>query len=213
MKCRGTLLAIMTLTLAGGCAHHNDEEQAREDMLLLMPPTPVTDESADKAAADYWMTKPPVASASSPEFQKLWDACKDTARSMQFQIDLENYRDGVLTTQPMVSRQFYEFWRSDVGNTYGLLQSSLGTVRRRIVFEVKQEDSGDYVAQPKVLVERLAQTPTRVTSVQNFRNGVAPAGNIITDQGKVIPAVYWYAIARDEALEKRIARDVTSRLQ
>src|SRR5580698_2880473 len=71
---------------------------------------------AAQANSDYWFNKPAVASVASSDFQKLWTACRTTAINDQFEIDQEDYRLGFLTTLPMISKQFFEFWRSDAGD-------------------------------------------------------------------------------------------------
>jgi hypothetical protein len=170
-------------------------------------------EPAPEATPQYWMAKPAVAQITSGDFQKLWDACAQTLRSHQFPIEVEDYRDGVLRSAPVISRQIFEPWRRDTGTRHEMWVSTLGTVRRTIRFDVIRSGDGAYVAQPKVLVERLSQLQRRITSASEYALVFsAPGWNVVTDQGVVIPARYWYAIGRDEALERDLADSVRDKV-
>src|SRR6185312_6563447 len=63
---------------------------------------------------DYWFDKPAVTEVSSASFDRLWSACRDALVADGFTIDRTDFRDGVMTTLPLISKQFYEVWRMDV---------------------------------------------------------------------------------------------------
>src|SRR5207248_2965667 len=115
------------------------------------------------------------------------------------------------TTAPLVSRQFYEPWRDDVVDGHGLLLSSLATVRRTVRFEIARRDDGTFVLAPKVVVERYSSAERRITSVTeyldifNYRRALV---DVQTDEGTPVPVEYWYAIGRDPALERHLARAI-----
>jgi len=160
------------------------------------------------------MAKPAVAAATSSNFEKLWDACANTARNYQFPLDRQDYRNGVLTTQPVISKQVFEPWRRDAGTAHGIWQSTLDTIRRTIRFDFVRADDGSYIARPKVLVERLAQLQRRITSASEYTLVfTAPGANVTTDQGVIIAARYWYAIGRDEAMERDLANSVRDKVR
>ncbi|MDP9174612.1 MAG: hypothetical protein M3O30_12215 [Planctomycetota bacterium] len=112
----------------------------------------------------------------------------------------------------MVSKQIFEPWRRDAGGTYATLQSTLQTVRRTIRFEIFRMPEGAFEAQPKVLVEALSQIVPRITSPSQYREVfILPraTAEYRTDEGVAIPVRYWYAIGRDEAMERHIADEVS----
>lgn len=188
------LLAVVALT---GCAGRS----RRPD-----PPP-------EAGLVDYWLQRPAVARAEHRDFNQLWNACRKAVQARSFTVDRVDLRGGVMTTFPQVSAQAFEFWRRDVGAFGGLLESSLGTVRRSVRVEVRRRQDGTYVAEPKVVIERYAQTERRITSVARYAEVFAldPAEGGSREgarRGIDVPESYWYARGRDEALERRITADV-----
>jgi len=172
---------------------------------------PATAIDPQQATPQFWLDQPPAAQVSSDRFQSLWDACRESARDRFFNIDRDDYREGLLTTFPVISEQFFEPWRRDVGDGRELLQSSLATVRRTLRFEfVRDENQNSWTVTPKVLVERYSLAERRITSVTQYRTIIQ--GSVEPDRpgpdGKRIPNAYWYAIGRDTALEKTLAREI-----
>jgi hypothetical protein len=170
---------------------------------------------AAQANSDYWFNKPPVASVASPDFQKLWDACRATAINDQFEIDQEDYRLGLLRTFPMISKQFFEFWRSDAGDVREVAWDSLQTIRRTIRFDFTRQPDGSFIVYPKVLIETSAHPERRITSQAQYSQAfttVAEAPTIINDQGVSVPTRYWYSVGRDDAMEKELANSVREKL-
>src|SRR5690606_34268909 len=121
-----------------------------------------------------------------------------------------------ITTRPLQSRQALELWRGDVVDGPGLAQSTLGTVRRTIRFEFADSPDGDgYLVAPKVVVERRAVPERRVTDASRYRAAVAgtPTARRTDAEGDPLPAHYWYALGRDQALEQALAKDIQRLLQ
>jgi len=169
--------------------------------------------AAPEATAKYWMDQPAVAAVSSRDFQKLWDACANTVHNYLFPLDQEDYREGVMTSWPVISKQVFEPWRRDAGTHHEVWQSTLDTIRRTIRFDFVRDEDGTFVARPKVLVERLSQLQRRITSASEYTLVfTAPGANMTTDQGVIFPARYWYAIGRDETMEKDLADSVRDKV-
>jgi hypothetical protein len=167
----------------------------------------------ESAAPEYWLRKPAVAQVSDGDFTRLWNACRRAVESRSFVVDRVDLRDGMMTTFPTVSKQIFEPWRNDVGSFAGVVESTLGTVRRSVRVQVVRRDDGTYEATPKVVVERYAQTERRITSVARYTEvlGVDPAQQGTRERDRVgadLPVAYWYALGRDESLERQIADDV-----
>jgi hypothetical protein len=157
---------------------------------------------------DYWFDKPAVTEVSSPDFDKLWNACRATLVADGFVIDRTDYRDGVMTTLPLVSKQFYEVWRMDVVTVHDLAQSSLGTMRRTVRIDIRRGDDGKFHAAPRVVVDRFSLLAKRITSVAQYRSVFAITTNDVRlsteEEGPNVVAQYWYPVARDYNLEKDI---------
>ena len=152
----------------------------------------------------------------SGDFDKLWNACRASLVADGFTIDRTDYRDGVMTTLPLVSKQFYEFWRGDVVTAHDLAQSSLGTVRRTVRIHIRRDESGKFYAAPKVVVDRFSLLAKRITSVSQYRSVFALTSSDVRlsteAEGPNVVAQYWYPIARDYNLEKDIVRAAKGRL-
>ena len=192
-------IAVVLCVMATGCAAR--PSQSRRDL----PP--------QSASPEYWMRQPAVARVSGADFDQLWNACRRAVQSRSFMIDRVDLRGGVMTTFPQVSKQIFEFWRNDAGTLPAVMESTLGTVRRSVRVEVVRHDDGTYEASPKVVVERYAQSERRVTSVARYTEvlGVDPLqeGSRARDRlGADLPAAYWYALGRDEPLERQIVEDI-----
>ncbi len=177
-------------------------------------PKPTTRPSIATTQPSYWYAQPASSEVSATDSKKLWNACEESARHYGFVLDRQDYRGGVLTTDPLISKQFFEFWRNDVQTAEDLADSSINTYRRTLRFVITKQPSGEYVAAPFVLIERFAQAEHPVSSQVYLRNafrtqgGTRPAGTPEADRGVYLPTRYWYATGRDQVLEKDVAKQV-----
>jgi hypothetical protein len=168
-----------------------------------------------QATPEYWMDQPAVARISADDFYQLWDACRTEAHSRLFLIDRQDFREGLLTTQPMVSKQAGEFWRSDAVTVHSITESTLATVRRTVRFQLTKTQNGGYIAEPKVLVERFVSSERRLTAIDEYHTaftGPRPTDDVVTDQSGKLPTDYWYSIGRDLALERDLAAAIQHRI-
>ena len=151
----------------------------------------------------------------SRDFDRLWHACADVARDRQFVIDRQDFRGGVLTTEPLVSAQFFEPWRRDAITADAVAESSLATIRRTIRFAFKSADNGTFSVVPQVVVERYSSAERRITNAMLYRSAfkrTTATGTRESDRGVQLPARYWYRIGNDAALERDLAEAVRRRL-
>ncbi|HEY2585223.1 MAG TPA: hypothetical protein VGI81_05615 [Tepidisphaeraceae bacterium] len=177
---------------------------------------PATAGDPNTAKPAYWLDQPAVAHVKAADFGALWDACRLAAEADGFVIDRRDYRAGLLTTQPLLSKQFYEFWRGDVRSAHDLAQSSLGMMRRTARFSIERLPDGTYQATPTVLVERDELLQRRITSVDQYQNAFAVQQMDVVREseksGADVAAEYWYPVGRDKALEHQLADAVHDRL-
>ena len=203
---RAGVLAMVIL-IAGGCI------VGKQNPAATQPATAIDPKSNEW---DYWFNKPAITEVSSPDFDKLWNACRETLIADGFTIDRTDYRDGVITPQSMVSKQFYEVWKSDVVTVYDLAQSSLGTMRRTVRISISRGEDGKFHAAPKVVVDRYSLLAKRITSVAQYRSVFAITNQDLRiseeEEGSPVAAAYWYPVARDYNLEKQIVSATKSRL-
>ena len=164
------LAAIALLFALGGCAVNSKVAPPSTRPAVISAP-------AVQATADYWFNRPAVVSVASPDFYRLWNACAQTLIDDQYEIDEQNQRLGILMSYPMISKQFFEFWRSDAGTLGEILLDSLQTIHRTVRFELIRRPDGSYLASPKVLVEQSSHPERRLTVVAQFTAPSRPSPN------------------------------------
>ncbi len=179
----------------------------------------VTQANGRLASPDYWWSQPPAARARAADFDRLWAACGAEAYVRLLQVDREDYRDGLLSTVPTITKQVFEPWRTDAVTLHDGVESTLGTVRRTVRFEVRRRDDGQFEVVPKVLVERYASAERRLTAISQYHQafsgprafadspdltGDVTAENAVAD--------YWYPLRRDAALERDLAASIARRV-
>src|SRR5207245_5438405 len=72
-------------------------------------------------------------------------------------LDREDYREGLLTTLPLVSKQSFEIWRRDVVTVPAIAQSTLATFRRTVRFQFSKREDGGYIAAPRSEERRVGK--------------------------------------------------------
>jgi hypothetical protein len=201
-----SLLITVAAVFLPGCIGGPANPAATQPATAIDPKT---------AEPGYWYDQPGVTSVETPEFDTLWKACKLAARDDGFVLDRPGYRDGVMTTQPLTSKQFFEPWLHDVVDDHSLVQSSLSTMRRTVRFEMAKVGEGAAVAWqcvPKVLVERYQVVERRVTNETEYRQVFTLTREQLNmqeererDPTAGIPPFYWYAVGRDHELERQLS--------
>lgn len=175
-----------------------------------------TDIDPQQAEPEFWYAQPSAYETQQAEFDRLWDTAEEVSRRLLFEIDRRDRRSGVLTTEPMISAQWFEPWRRELKTFSDVANSSIATYRRTIRYEFVRQGQ-TYTIRPKVLVERQAVTERRVSGALNrlyFRRDreLNAFGSRETDAGIFIPDSYWYAVGRDPALEEFLVRQINSSL-
>ena len=200
------LTAILLLTASFGC---QGPQPSKGPM--------ATDVDPAQGQPDYWLKQQPAVSVSGQNFDKLWSSAEGVSESLLFAIDRRDRRQGLMTTQPTVSAQWFEPWRRELQTGDDVLNSSAAAFRRTIYWQFAQQGGG-YAVTPRVIVERQSLSERRITGVLNrgyFQRttGDHYYGTKETDEGVVLPQSYWYPVGRDFALEKKLAELMRDRLQ
>lgn len=147
------------------------------------------------------------------------EAFLDDSLSVLRECDLPPARveraSGHIVTQPTVSAQWFEWWRSDARGAYQLLESSLHTIRRtvdvRIEPAVAAGEAGAagqptaYRVSIRVDKERLSAPQRQITTA----SGALSIYNerIPTDDGLRLAksaAEHWMSLGRDVLLEEHL---------
>jgi hypothetical protein len=146
-------------------------------------------------------------------FQAIWDASAEVLLSYRFTVDRRDRRSGVMTTSPMASRHFFEWWRRDKTDTSGALENSLQPIYREVTVQIRKTGEGKYHPVVSIVVSRLlaarSSTNRHLSSYQLVttpdRNdrliiGFANSDKSRKGTGKYSPG--------DEILARKIAADI-----
>jgi hypothetical protein len=206
-----SLLVMLTATLiAAGCAG-----SGRANAPTALAATQPTTGPSTQAFFPTTAPTPSQNIVTSHNFDRLWNAAADAARDRLFTIDRRDYRGGVLTTDPLVSAQFFEPWRRDATTASDVAESSLATIRRTIRFEFKRNADQTFSVVPHVLVERYSSSERRITNAMLYRAAfrrTTATGTRETDKGVELPQRYWYRVGSDPVLERHLAEAVRKKL-
>jgi hypothetical protein len=207
MRIALSILAVPLSLILAACANNDDLQPTTRPTFMQVP--------AEHATVDYWFSQPAVASVGSTDFDRLWKACQDTLIFDQFEINRHDVRVGLLSSWPMISKQIFEPWRSDAGTLYEVAEDSLQTIRRTVEFDFERAPDGTYIAHPRVVIEQFSHPERRITVQAQFTQAFAATyelPNRTTEEGESVANRYWYALGRDEAMEKQLANAVRNRL-
>lgn len=169
----------------------------------------------ETATIGYWAAKPATVRVTADDYDQLWDACDAVSHKYLMAIDRTDYRNGVMTTRPLISKYFFEFWRDDVASFDDTADSSLATYRRTVRYEISKRSDHEFAADIKVIVERSSTFERRVTTAVQYRDAFAappPGTEYHADDGTVQPYQTWYAVGRDPQLEASIGKKLQAML-
>jgi hypothetical protein len=186
---------------------------------LLNPVNPkakaATAIDAKLANSEYWFNQPAVERIEAPDYETLWNACELAAHDASFTIERFDYRTGLLTTKPLISKQFFELWKHDIVDFHDQVLSDAATRRRVAHFQIIKRDDTHYVCEVKVVIEHYSMSERRMTAVMQYREAFSTRRQLEeerTDDGTPVRIEYWYAERRDEPLEHSLGARVRAHL-
>ena len=185
---RRLLLVLEAGVLLSGCA----------------TPTRRVESAADK----------PGALAAELRAELVWTACEEVLRQRLFELDRVDRRAGVLTTRPVMSQHFFEFWRRDVASAGDWLEATVNPVRRWV--EVRVEDTvatADPGVQVSVHKERLSSPDRQFNSSGAAYQYFGDQLPSTTGLQRVGPEYdRWLPMGRDADMEAALRRDILERV-
>lgn len=144
------------------------------------------------------------------EVNPLWDSTIAVLRKCDFRIDRQDRSQGVITTQPVTSMQWFEFWRQDVAHPYDYLQASLDTIERKVT--VKFRNGNNWTIDVQVDVYRMNSPDVQITTASSAVHALS--GLLPTTEGQVYPHAregeQWVPMGRDGNMEARLMQRILS---
>lgn len=185
----------------------------RIHLLLVIPLVGLTAGCLGPKRSDYVSTREISLADPSDEADQFWDAIQETLRRYRFQLDRVDRRAGVITTMPVASQHFLEFWRHDVDTRDDLWEATLNPMRRWVELSVARGSDNAW-QQLSIVVhkERLSSPDRQFNSTgaayQYFGDSLPSTTGLIR-----VTAEHdqWLDQGRDPAMEDRLLRDILKR--
>lgn len=156
-------------------------------------------------------TTAPVASARcEAAFGTVWKDAEDVLRAHGFRLDRTDRRKGLITTHPVGSQHFFEFWRTDVATRRDFWEATLRALRRRVSVAIEPDSTGASCQVEVIVRKERFSTPERqvnnsAAAFHVFRESFpsAQTGEPITPADS-----YWIDAGRDPAMEKKLLSQI-----
>ena len=142
-------------------------------------------------------------------YDNIWQQAITVLNKSGFALDRQDYRLGVLSTQPLPGAQFIEFWKPQQVNFTDAMENTINNQRRTVRLTIsKVPGKADfYEIGMQVLVERRSN-PTEVIGGPLFVEGSGFGRNAITLQSDYAQprgaAAVWVPIGHDPDLERKL---------
>lgn len=188
-RCSATGMVVATLLWLSGCNS--------------LPATMSTDAQAGAQASAI------VVSGNTPDV--VWERTVDVLHSYQFRVERENRPDGVIETDYQVGSGILEPWRHDSVGLRNRLESTLQSIRRRVLVSVSPAGSpGTMLVSVEVLreIEDLPGLAANSPGGATFQENTPLQRDLNLVVGQSTPSG-WLPAGRDFELEQ----EILSRLQ
>ncbi len=111
--------------------------------------------------ASYVGTKVMQVVDSSKEADATWTAIQDTLRQNYMPLDRVDRRAGVVTTLPVMSQHWFEFWRGDVATREDAFESAINPLRRWVEVTVSLDDARNWTRLSVSVHKQRLSSPDR----------------------------------------------------
>lgn len=111
--------------------------------------------------SDYVTSMPLSVEQDASAASAFWEGVEETLHDRGFELDRVDRRAGVITTLPVTSQQFFEFWRHDVDTREDLWEATFNSIRRRVEVTVSRGDGGAWSDVSVVVYKQRYSAPDR----------------------------------------------------
>ncbi len=125
------------------------------------------------------------------DYEAIWQASRSVLHDYYFTLDRQDRRAGIISTLPLVGRQFGEFWRKDAASEAELRENALQTIYRTATVTISElpDRSGAYQVTVQVNVARSDRPEPQISSTSDAMGLFAATGEHspwMTDFGRGI---------------------------
>ncbi|NIA07389.1 MAG: hypothetical protein GWP14_07120 [Actinobacteria bacterium] len=150
-------------------------------------------------------------------FDDIWTVCLASLKDRGLSVDRQDRRFGLIVSEPVVGKQFFEFWRGDTASSDDLLTSSLHTVRRIVSIHVVSQGPLQFEVRVEAQAQRVSipsdQLDSTAEAFEMIRAHGVPAAPSRRDYARPQAEPIWVDIGREHALEQYILEDIARRLR
>lgn len=172
---------------------------------------PSTSPSTTVSASSDWLVNPEnsIVQTIAPEtYDHIWQQSLNLISSMGYHINWQDYRLGVITTDPRIGPQIIEFLRPDATDAESMMESTINTFRRSIRLTITPGSTPQsWRVSVEVLVEKR-ENPLGNPGNIAYGGTTAFGANVLPLENGYTPGEsvqqYWSLVGRDPKLEKKI---------
>ena len=149
------------------------------------------------------LVRPAELSQAEKNFQAVWDAAAEVLVSYRFTVDQRDRRAGLIITEPLAGRHFFEWWRRDEVTASGALENTVQPIYRVASVHINKAGDGSYSPVVTITVSRRLAMPKsrKAPTREDFLVlGVGTSDESHRRSGKPSPS--------DDLLAGRIANDI-----
>jgi len=142
-------------------------------------------------------------------YDNVWKQAQDLLESTGFALDRQDYRLGVLSTRPLASSQFIEFWKPQQSGVTNAMENTVNNQRRYITVTLSTVEGKPqfYEIGIQVIVERESN-PSEGLANTVFVQGSGFGRNALTLRSDYAGAKdepgLWNVVGHDPDLEKKL---------
>jgi len=152
--------------------------------------------------SDYVTSQPVTIENDSTRADALWEGIQDALHDRGLKLDRVDRRGGVITSLPVTSQQFFEWWRHDVDTREDFWEATLNPIRRWV--EVNVSGDGDRWNDVAVVVhkQRYSAPDRQFNSTGALYQYFGTSLPTTTGESKLdSERDRWVEIGRDPAME------------
>jgi hypothetical protein len=139
-------------------------------------------------------------------YRHFWLHAIRSVRHFGYDLDRADPAAGVITSRPLTSKQWFEFWRNDTLAADQVLEASLQTVRRKINLTIQPTpDKEEYLVSAVVNVERQDRSERSVTTPANVMQAFNPKSSW---GAASTSGITWVDLGRDPVLEAAVLKQI-----
>jgi hypothetical protein len=165
------------------------------------------------------------------DFDNLWQASRYVLKKYHFTLDIQDRRTGMISTEPMLGKQFFEFWRHDSTTGRDTSESTLQSIYRTafVTIAPKAMDQQSYKPTVVVTIDRSDMGRTSIVAISDVyrmqfgervvRQGLDERKDRVrakqiqeamrtNQKERPVLAEGFKSLGRDEKLEKKIQDEI-----